>query len=129
MVISSLNGYIYVSNNSGSTWNSCSPSTSLIWGCVSISGNGNIIYAGAIQDYIYYSSNGGTSWSTTNPSYNLIYNWSSICSSYDGSIVYACVNGGDIYISNNNTDVVYASSPRTSEEVNGDGNHIIDIVT
>lgn len=97
IVICCLNGYIYISTNTGNSWNSCAPSK-LIWNNVVISRNANIIFATALNsNYIYYSTNNGSSWSTTFPNPNSS-NWGSICCNNDGSIVYACINGGYIYV-------------------------------
>jgi len=96
IVLCSLDGYIYVSNNTGRTFNSVAPSN-LKWSSICISSNANVIFACAINDYIYYSSNNGSSWKKTNPS-GTPSNWSSISTNNTGTLVCACVNGGNIYI-------------------------------
>ena len=102
IVLSSSNGYIYFSSNNGSTWVSCAPQ-SLPWSCVYITSNANVIFAAAINNTIYYSSNNGSSWTPTYPNNKSTNNWSSITASSDGSVVYACINGGDIYSATSTT--------------------------
>jgi len=97
IVICSLNGPVYISNNAGSSWSLCSPNNNLNWNNALISRNANIIFLTANNsNSIYYSTNNGVSWTTTNPDLNFT-NWGSICCNNNGSIVYACVNGGYIY--------------------------------
>jgi hypothetical protein len=96
IVLASSNGYIYFSSNNGSTWASCAPQ-SLPWSCVYITSEANVIFAAAINNTIYYSYNNGSSWTPTYPNNKSTNNWSSITASSDGSVVYACINGGDIY--------------------------------
>jgi len=97
IVICSLDGYIYISNNGGTFWSSCSPNNNLNWSCVCISSTSNVIFATAIYDNIYYSINNGNTWTMTSPD-GVNRNWSSITTNSDGSYVYACVNGGYIYV-------------------------------
>jgi photosystem II stability/assembly factor-like uncharacterized protein len=96
IAICSLDGYIYISSNGGSTWVSCSPNQKLNWSCIYLSKGSNLLLATAINDNIYYSSNYGSNWSMTSPN-GIKSNWSSICCSNNGQYIYACVNGGNIY--------------------------------
>lgn len=93
--VSSFDGYIYVSINGGTSWTSCSPNNTS-WSSVYIARSSNLILACGITDYIYYSSNYGLTWNITSPN-STPSNWSSICCSDDGSYIYACINGGNIY--------------------------------
>jgi len=100
MVVCSLDGYIYISNNGGISWTSCSPNNNLSWSCVKISLNANVIFACAVYGSIYYTSNNGSTWNTTNPS-NLTLNWACIDCNNDASFVCASVDGGNIYTLSN----------------------------
>ena len=102
IVICSLDGYVFFSNNSGSSWTSCAPAN-LNWNAIVISGNANIVFLTATNSSdIYFSSNNGVNWNTTSPNPNST-NWGSLCCNSDGSIVYACINGGYIYIGSLNS--------------------------
>jgi hypothetical protein len=103
IAVCSLDGYIYFSSNTGTSWTKCtSPNSnnSLSFSAICISPQANVLFVCAINDYMYYSTNNGGTWTMTNPSNNPL-NWSSIICNNDGSIVCACVNGGNIYIGQN----------------------------
>jgi hypothetical protein len=99
---------IWISNDTGDTWNilTTSPPTDPMvsaqhsWGCVAISGNGQVISVGSTwgdTKLIYTSNDVGITWETpTSP----VFPWWRITMSYDGLFQTAIVQGGTIYTSN-----------------------------
>ena len=103
IAVCSLDGYIYVSSNTGASWINCgSPTngTAIKFSSIYISLSANVLFVCAINDYIYYSTNNGSTWIQANTNTNPL-NWASVACNNDGSIVCACVNGGNIYIGTN----------------------------
>lgn len=60
----SLGGEISISTDAGTTWNQASTlGRNSSWNCLAVSGDGNVIYAGAYATGLYKSLNSGSSWS------------------------------------------------------------------
>jgi photosystem II stability/assembly factor-like uncharacterized protein len=98
---------IYISTNSGDSWNLTSAPNNP-WLAVASSGDGNTLLAVPNEDSspypIYVSTNAGTTW-TTNNSPNLI--WESVACSADGGKLFAAAFGDTI--SDPNSGSIYRS--------------------
>jgi len=83
-----ISNYIYVSKNSGDTWNyQTDPSGN--WQSIAVSSTGQYMAACISTGYIYVSSDYGTSWGQTSA---LLKNWSGIAISSSGQYIAACIN-------------------------------------
>ena len=87
-------GFIYVSTNSGDSWNATSaPSNN--WNSVASSADGKILIAIAIfnqLDRIYVSTNSGSIWSTN---HSPLLGWNGVASSADGGNLFAVASTAD----------------------------------
>ena len=83
-------GPIYISNDSGATWQYVSSAGLGWWNAICCSDDGNVIAACDFQGYIHVSRDGGITWtigiSATTDS------WSSIACSSDGTKMIACAS-------------------------------------
>ncbi len=92
-VIAGASGGVYVSTDSGTSWNSPS---SIGASAVAMSSDGSRMVAiGGTSDKIYTSSDTGSSWTEQTNAPSVTYN--EIAMSGDGSTVYATVNSGNMY--------------------------------
>lgn len=89
-------GFIYLSFDSGLTWNQRGDARA--WTAIATSANGSLLAAVATNDFIYISSDNGTSWLPT----AYAKNWQSVAVSLTGEVIAACAY----------TDVVYISTDR-----------------
>ena len=88
--------YIYISTDSGATWQSTS-SPLLNWIAIAMSSDGNTIIGADYSGSIYKSTNGGSSWTQLTNAPDV--DWSCLAMSSDASILIAGINGGYIYTS------------------------------
>ena len=96
---SATGGYIYTSDDYGSTWTQQTGAGSKVWTSISMSSNGLYLAACAsnaeYSSHIYTSNNRGVSWTLRN---NLLldsatkYSWRSITISDDGTRIAACAD-------------------------------------
>lgn len=132
--LTSGDGRIFVSQDSGATWNNVTPGGSTGWSHAAISGDGSKLVAltGDDVDTIYTSDDGGDTWDTHSVSNN--WNWESVSISDDGnkilvggentidasSFVFLSQDGGDNWtnISPDMGDMVFAT--RTAMTATGD---------
>ena len=89
IVCHEINGYIYISNNSGDTWRKAN-TPARNWSGVALSADGTELVACAIDNYIYRSKDSGITWSTNTISAN----WTGVASSTDGTRLAACSYNG-----------------------------------
>ena len=94
---------MYITTNSGGTWNTLNPLFPSILpfnAKISNDSSGNILFAAINNDYIYRSTNAGSSWSQLS---SAIKDWNSIACNSTGSVIIVCTNnqGGNnlIYLS------------------------------
>ena len=87
-------GYIYTSQDSGSTWTESTSSTRQAWSAVDTSGDGNKLVAlsgdmGYAEGLIHTSHNSGLTWTlstySTNTSLHGRFSWLAVASSSDGN--------------------------------------------
>ena len=88
-----LNGYIYTSNNSGTTWIEQTNSGSRTWVGIASSSNGQILTACENNGYMWRSTNGGYTWSQQAN----VQNWTYVACSADATKIYGCENGQYIW--------------------------------
>jgi len=105
MFAGEANGAIYMSTNSGTTWQLtsapgeyASPGNGMYWISIASSADGSKLVAAANGDRIYTSSDSGQTWITNNVPDT---NWTSVASSADGNELVAAVGQGGIYVSQN----------------------------
>jgi hypothetical protein len=125
-------GQIYISSDSGVTWNASVSSPSKYWSSIASSADGSKLVA--TENYggqIYTSINYGVTWtmSASSPKKN----WKSVTSSSNGNKLAAVVDGGQIYTSTNSgvTWNVSASSPSKSWNSitsSSDGSKLVAVV-
>jgi photosystem II stability/assembly factor-like uncharacterized protein len=96
LAVAAANGPIYLSLNSGASWEQANVPVTNYWSAVAISTNGSILTAVAINGPIYISTNSGNTWARANvPSTN----WVSVALSADGTRMLASATNGPIYLS------------------------------
>lgn len=128
-------GNLFISHDSGDTWENISPDTTEDWVSVAISGDASKIVAIANDDKqnVYVSDNGGDTWQSS-PINEDLYHWSSVSISDDGNkvliggennsnataLVEISTDGGDTWsnISPNPTDL--SLTLRTAISASGD---------
>lgn len=86
--------YIYVSTNTGSSWNPTASISSSQWEAVASSASGAILAAALFNGTIYYSTNFGSSWL---PSGAPNKQWEALSMSADGTKLFAAANNDTIY--------------------------------
>ena len=105
LAIANQGGYIYISNDSGTTWTK-SNSPSMAWQRLASSSDGSRMIAsvgnaaGDTRNEIYISNNYGEDWTATIPTTGYP-GWQGVTSSADGSHLTAAAQGGCIYRSVN----------------------------
>ena len=134
-----INGPIWISSDSGQTWETTASPSAGWWGGVNISNDGQKIsgLSGVAYPSIYFSLDGGVTWgthTTTTP----LDGWS-FAGSNNGNKFIASVEGGDIYFSNDGgvtletnsttallslTYPLVASSGDGSKYAIAEGNHV-----
>jgi len=114
-------GYIYISKDSGNTWEAKGHID--YWFDIAISADGTKIIACSGLGYIYISSDLGNTFVSS----AFTGNWLSVCLSNTGSILYSCEGSGYIYISNNSGvtwEQIGINKPYTSLKCSQDGSKI-----
>jgi hypothetical protein len=97
-----LGGNIYISANSGATWNLQSSAPTTNWWSVASSADGSKLVAVVNGGRIYKSADSGVTWTpqTSSPSAPA---WNAVASSANGSNLVAVVRGGGIYTNSGNS--------------------------
>jgi photosystem II stability/assembly factor-like uncharacterized protein len=106
--ISSANGYIYTSTDSGASWNREMSDITRNWSSVASSSDGTKLIAGVYNGYLYTKIS--NIWSARMN--DLSRNWSSVSSSYYGTMMVASVYNGYLYTS---TDFGFNWTPRMTD--------------
>jgi photosystem II stability/assembly factor-like uncharacterized protein len=91
-------GYIYTSNDYGSTWTQKTSDATRAWAGITSSANGQYLVAVVNGGYIYASNDYGDTW--TQKTSDATRAWKSVTSSANGQYLAAVVTGGYIYTSN-----------------------------
>ena len=90
------NGMVFISTNSGATWNRATTTFDTCWS-IAFANGGNELIAGVMDDAIYTSPDSGSTWSATGSTNELFW---SIASSADGShLAASSFLSGHIYTS------------------------------
>jgi photosystem II stability/assembly factor-like uncharacterized protein len=95
-------GAIYLSTNSGNTWNKSSAPTNYPWFCIASSADGTKLLAAGLNGPMFTSADSGLTWISNKVTTTW---WESVSSSSDGTKLAAAVNGGGIFISTNSGNV------------------------
>lgn len=91
-------GGIYVSTDSGSSWNQSDAPVEPAWSAVAATADGSIMIAAADPGPIYTSTNSGLNWNSNSAP---IRSWSAVAASADGSKLFAAATLGGIFVSTN----------------------------
>ena len=83
-------GYLWISGDSGMTWNTCANAGFRKWSCVASSADGSALLAGTYLGAVYVSMDSGATW--VSRSGNAA--WESVATSADGTIMYAANDSG-----------------------------------
>jgi len=106
------NGYVYYSNNAGTSWSALSgnglPAVTNVWQTVSINSTGQYMLIGANPGGLYMSTNNATSWTAisggTSTAYGMTINssnWKSTAMNSTGQYMLAATNNANVYLSTN----------------------------
>lgn len=104
LVSSSVYGEISVSGNGGATWTAAtSLGRNYNWGCVAVSGDGNVIYVGGYTTRMYKSIDKGQTWNPLSGGSlsASTATFGACATNSDGTKVAVSINGTGILISNN----------------------------
>jgi len=129
LVLSDQSDYIYISTNSGATWNvSRLPNHGFFPSYASLSANGDFLVTAAIGGGIYSTTNFGASWVTN----SLSLYWEGIASSVDGMKLVLVAQTGQIYTSTDSgaTWVQQTNAPAlpwTSVASSADGTKLVAV--
>jgi hypothetical protein len=90
----SATDYIYVSTNTGQSWNATMSPASSQWEAVASSASGTVLAAALYNGTIYYSTNYGSTWLSTGAPTK---QWEALSMSADGTKIMAAANSDSIY--------------------------------
>ncbi|HEX6997437.1 MAG TPA: YCF48-related protein [Gammaproteobacteria bacterium] len=121
-------GDLYLSENSGATWTTSSPSTAADWSDLASSDDGNRLVAAPVGDSLFVSSDGGVNWT---PVSSLgAKPWQSVATSADGSRLVAVAYDEYVYTSSDfgatwTAKLDDQTRPWLAAAMSADGTHIV----
>lgn len=116
-----VNGYIYVSTNSGATWQVTSaPNTN--WTALAMSADGAQLTAAVNGGLIYTSADAGANWTAANVP---VASWRAVATSANGADLVAIVNGGALYTEQSPSATAAVSALPTLSIAVANGNAVL----
>ncbi len=88
-------GYVYISTDSGVTWDEIQELDKTNWGSVTVSDDGQTLVVAELGGYIHISKDAGTTWTAQTSAGEG--NWSSLVTNSDGTKIVATSAGGGLF--------------------------------